>query len=163
YQCGPAALAMVLRYYGADADEAAIGRALYLPSARGTLNLELELYARRQGFRARSFAGTLEWAKTELARDRPLVIFQDLGTARPPAPPLPRPSGVRRWGGDGLPPPGGPGVRGPVLPRVRAAGARAGRGAAPPPPPGDEVTPPRRRPSPRRRAPPRRPGSAPAG
>ena len=86
YQCGPAALAMVLRYYGADADEAAIGRALHLPSGRGTLNLELEFYARRQGFRAWSFAGTLEGAKTELARDRPLVIFQDLGIAGLPVP-----------------------------------------------------------------------------
>jgi Peptidase_C39 like family len=86
YQCGPAALAMVLRYYGADADEAAIGRALYLPSARGTLNLEIEFYARHRGFRARSFAGTLEGAKTELARDRPLVVFQDLGVAGHPVP-----------------------------------------------------------------------------
>jgi ABC-type bacteriocin/lantibiotic exporter with double-glycine peptidase domain len=79
YQCGPAALAMVLRYWGAAADAEQIGRALYLPSARGVLNLELEFEARRRGFRAQAFEGTLERAKTELRRGRPLIVFQDLG------------------------------------------------------------------------------------
>jgi len=79
YQCGPAALAMVLRYWGAAADAEEIGRALYLPSARGVLNLELEFEARRRGFRAQAFEGTLERAKAELRRGRPLIVFQDLG------------------------------------------------------------------------------------
>ena len=79
HQCGPAALAMVLRYYGLPADPEAIARTLYIPSLGGTLNLELELHARRLGFRARSFAGTFEVLKAEVARDRPLVVFQDLG------------------------------------------------------------------------------------
>jgi ABC-type bacteriocin/lantibiotic exporter with double-glycine peptidase domain len=79
YQCGPAALAMVLRYWGADADATEIGRALALPSGRGVLNLELEFEARRRGFRTEAFQGTLERAKTELERGRPLIVFQDLG------------------------------------------------------------------------------------
>jgi hypothetical protein len=79
YQCGPAALAMVLRYWGAPADAEEIGRALYLPSARGVLNLELEFQARRRGFRAQAFEGTLDRAKAELRRGRPLIVFQDLG------------------------------------------------------------------------------------
>jgi ABC-type bacteriocin/lantibiotic exporter with double-glycine peptidase domain len=79
YQCGPAALAMVLRYWGAAADADEIGRALYLPSARGVLNLELEFQARRRGFRTQAFEGTLDRAKTELRRGRPLIVFQDLG------------------------------------------------------------------------------------
>jgi ABC-type bacteriocin/lantibiotic exporter with double-glycine peptidase domain len=79
HQCGPAALAMVLRYYGRLANPDVIAQALYLPSVRGTLNLELELYARRHGFRARSFPGSIEMLKAEIARDRPLVVFQDLG------------------------------------------------------------------------------------
>jgi hypothetical protein len=82
YQCGPAALAMVLRFHGLDADPEAIARELYLPSVRGTLNLELEFHARRRGLTARAFAGTLEAAKAELRRGRPLIVFQDLG--RPP-------------------------------------------------------------------------------
>jgi hypothetical protein len=79
YQCGPAALAMVLRYWGAAADPEEIGRALYLPSARGVLNLELEFAARRRGFRTEAFEGTLDRAKAELRRGRPLIVFQDLG------------------------------------------------------------------------------------
>jgi hypothetical protein len=79
YHCGPAALAMVLRYWGAEADAAEIGRELYLPSARGVLNLELEFQARRRGFRTEAFSGTLERARAELRRDRPLIVFQDLG------------------------------------------------------------------------------------
>ena len=59
YQCGPAALAMVLRYWGAAADAEEIGRALYLPSAQGVLNLELEFEARRRGFRTAAFEGSL--------------------------------------------------------------------------------------------------------
>jgi ABC-type bacteriocin/lantibiotic exporter with double-glycine peptidase domain len=79
YQCGPAALAMVLQYWGAAADAEEIGRALYLPSARGVLNLELEFQARRRGFRTQAFEGTLERVKTELRQGRPLIVFQDLG------------------------------------------------------------------------------------
>jgi ABC-type bacteriocin/lantibiotic exporter with double-glycine peptidase domain len=79
FQCGPAALAMVLRYWGAAADAGEIGRALDLPSARGVLNLELEFEARRRGFRTQAFEGTLDRAKAELRRGRPLIVFQDLG------------------------------------------------------------------------------------
>ena len=79
YQCGPAALAMVLQYWGAAADPEEIGRALYLPSARGVLNLELEFEARRRGFRTEAFEGTLDRAKAELRQGRPIIVFQDLG------------------------------------------------------------------------------------
>ena len=61
------------------ADE--ITRELYIPSLRGTLNLDLEFYARRRGFQARSFEGTLTRVKDELRRGRPLIVFQDLGAA----------------------------------------------------------------------------------
>jgi ABC-type bacteriocin/lantibiotic exporter with double-glycine peptidase domain len=82
YQCGPASLAMVLQYHGAAIGQEEIAQALYLPSVRGTLNLDLEFYARRRGFEARAFAGTLDAAKAELRRDRPLIVFQDIGLVR---------------------------------------------------------------------------------
>jgi ABC-type bacteriocin/lantibiotic exporter with double-glycine peptidase domain len=86
YQCGPASLAMVLQYYGAAVREEEIARELYLPSVRGTLNLDLEFYARRRGFAARSFAGSWERVKAELSRGHPLIVFQDLGVAAYPVP-----------------------------------------------------------------------------
>jgi ABC-type bacteriocin/lantibiotic exporter with double-glycine peptidase domain len=86
YQCGPASLAMVLQYYGAAVEPGEITSELYLPSVRGTLNLDLEFYARRRGFQARSFAGTLAQAKDELRRGHPLIVFQDLGVTGYPVP-----------------------------------------------------------------------------
>jgi ABC-type bacteriocin/lantibiotic exporter with double-glycine peptidase domain len=79
YQCGPASLAMVLQYYGTSVTPDEIGRDLYLPARRGTLNLDLEFYARRRGFQTRAFEGTLAGLKAELRRGRPLIVFQDLG------------------------------------------------------------------------------------
>jgi ABC-type bacteriocin/lantibiotic exporter with double-glycine peptidase domain len=86
YQCGPAALAMVLAYYGVAVTQDEIARALYLPSVAGTLNLELEFYARRRGFATRAFAGTLARVRDEVRRDRPLIVFQDLGAPGFPVP-----------------------------------------------------------------------------
>jgi ABC-type bacteriocin/lantibiotic exporter with double-glycine peptidase domain len=77
--CGPASLAMVLRYWGEAVDQEEIGAALYLPSARGTLNLDLEFYARRRGFRAEGFRGTLAQVKAEIDHGRPVIVFQDQG------------------------------------------------------------------------------------
>jgi ABC-type bacteriocin/lantibiotic exporter with double-glycine peptidase domain len=79
HQCGPAALTMVLRYWGAEAEAGELGRSLVLPSVGGTLTLELEFQARRRGFRTRALAGTLDVARRELRRGRPLIVFQDLG------------------------------------------------------------------------------------
>ena len=79
YYCGPASLAMVLRYWGADADQDAIASELFIKSIKGTLNFDLEFYARRQGFEARSFRGSLAEIKAHLRQNRPLIVFQDLG------------------------------------------------------------------------------------
>src|SRR5262245_66054597 len=77
---------MVLQYYGSAIGPEEIARELYLPSIRGTLNLDLEFFARRRGFQARAFAGTLDQARAELRRDRPLIVFQDLGLPGYPVP-----------------------------------------------------------------------------
>lgn len=79
YYCGPASLAMVLRYWGVEADQDQIASELFLESVRGTLNFDLEFYARRRGLHARSFRGTLEGVKAEVRRDHPLIVFLDLG------------------------------------------------------------------------------------
>jgi ABC-type bacteriocin/lantibiotic exporter with double-glycine peptidase domain len=68
---------MVLRYWGEPIDQDEIGRALYIPSIRGTLNLELEFFARRRGYQAESFRGTLEQVKAEIDEGRPVILFQD--------------------------------------------------------------------------------------
>jgi ABC-type bacteriocin/lantibiotic exporter with double-glycine peptidase domain len=52
-RCGPAALEMVLRFYGADSTAARVAAATYDPVLRGALITDLAAAARRAGFDAR--------------------------------------------------------------------------------------------------------------
>ena len=79
YYCGPASLAMVLQFWGEAVGQDEIASELYIESIKGTLNFDLEFYARRRGFRAESFKGTMERLKAEIGRGHPLVVFLDLG------------------------------------------------------------------------------------
>ena len=79
YYCGPASLAMLLSYWGVAADQESIAREIFIESIKGTLNLDLELYARRRGLEARSFRGNLEEVRLHLRQNHPLIVFQDLG------------------------------------------------------------------------------------
>lgn len=47
--CGPAAMAAVLQFHGEKTTAAQIAKEIYLPGYRGTLNLDLLLWARKQG------------------------------------------------------------------------------------------------------------------
>ena len=79
YQCGPAALASVLNYYGCRVTPEEIAKAIYSERLRGTLSIDLVLYAQRMGFRARAYRGNLIDLKSHVSKDRPLIVFQDLG------------------------------------------------------------------------------------
>ena len=58
YDCGPAALASVLSFQGKAADLERITASVYLPKLRGTLPMDLERYAKDEGFKTSSSAGT---------------------------------------------------------------------------------------------------------
>jgi len=79
YQCGPSALASVLNYYGCRVTPAEITKAIYRNELRGTLSIDLILFARRMEFNARAYRGNLTDLKDNIAKDRPLIVFQDLG------------------------------------------------------------------------------------
>jgi len=79
YQCGPAALASVLNYYGCQVTPGEIAEAIYEKRLKGTLSIDLTLFARRMGFNARTFKGSISDLKGHISRDRPLIVFQDLG------------------------------------------------------------------------------------
>lgn len=87
YQCGPAALAAVLNYWfqregkGRTTTPGEIVREIFSPSARGVLGLDLELYARKQGFRVHSFRGTIEDLCRHAGQGVPLIILADYGFA----------------------------------------------------------------------------------
>ena len=85
HQCGPAALAMVIDYWH---DTTGTGRRvtpeqivpdIYSPSARGVLGMDLEIYAKRQGFLTRQFSGTIDGLKRLVDEKIPPIILVDFG------------------------------------------------------------------------------------
>jgi predicted double-glycine peptidase len=73
--CGPAALAAVLRYYGEGTQAKEIAEAIYLPDFRGSLNLDLLVFARRRGYTASAEEGTARRLREAIARDRPVICM----------------------------------------------------------------------------------------
>jgi ABC-type bacteriocin/lantibiotic exporter with double-glycine peptidase domain len=77
--CGPAALAMVLGFFGEPASLEDLTARLYHPDLEGTLTLDLLLEARRRGLEARQVRGDLASLRATLADGRPLLVFLDVG------------------------------------------------------------------------------------
>ncbi len=80
-QCGPAALASILTYWGLPGDPRTLREEIYLRRIRGTLSIDLLLAAQSRGLQAEGAGGTLDRLKTELAADRPVVALLNLGWA----------------------------------------------------------------------------------
>ena len=78
HRCGPAALAMVLNYWGKKISQEQLAKNLYLPNLRGTLTFDLESYPRKFGFWTYSDHGNLPDLKEKLNNDVPVIVL--LGT-----------------------------------------------------------------------------------
>jgi ABC-type bacteriocin/lantibiotic exporter with double-glycine peptidase domain len=74
-QCGPAALAMVFGYYRIRISQEDLAEEINPKNLSGSLNLDLLIAARRHGFAARSYSGTLKLLKEYLARDVPVIAL----------------------------------------------------------------------------------------
>jgi ABC-type bacteriocin/lantibiotic exporter with double-glycine peptidase domain len=79
YDCGPAALASVLSFRGKAIDLERITASVYLPKLRGTLPMDLERYAKDEGFSTSSSAGTTAALKTAVKSNIPVICLLDLG------------------------------------------------------------------------------------
>ncbi|HLC18200.1 MAG TPA: C39 family peptidase [Thermodesulfobacteriota bacterium] len=77
--CGPAALASVMGYYGAGSGMEAVAARVYEERLKGTLPVDLLIYAKEKGFRAQYYRGSLEDLKERLSEDKPLILFLNLG------------------------------------------------------------------------------------
>ena len=73
--CGPAALAAVLRYHGEEVAAADIADDIYLPHYRGSLNLDLLIFARKRGFEVWANPGSADAMRRAIARDRPVICM----------------------------------------------------------------------------------------
>jgi len=78
YQCGPAALAMVLGAGGKAIEPEALRPQVYLPDRHGSLQIEMIAAARRNGFVAIELAPNLSDLLSEIAAGNPVVVLQNL-------------------------------------------------------------------------------------
>ena len=78
YQCGPAALAMLLAWNGADVVLPQLVEQVYSPTLQGSLQPSIVAAARRQGYLAYPLSG---WSSlvAELEGGQPVMILQNLG------------------------------------------------------------------------------------
>jgi len=79
YMCGPAALASVIGYYGAPGGMDPVAGEVYSARLKGTLPMDLLIYAKEKGFEAKFFRGSMEALKESLERKEPLILFLNLG------------------------------------------------------------------------------------
>ena len=79
YQCGPAALASVLNYWGVAVAPQEVARAIYSESARGTLNIDMVLYAQSRGLEAFQYSGGWDDLRKRIDAGYPLIVLVDYG------------------------------------------------------------------------------------
>ncbi|MEJ2087904.1 MAG: PA2778 family cysteine peptidase, partial [Gammaproteobacteria bacterium] len=79
YQCGPAALATVLVASGVDITPDRLVPEVYLPSRRGSLQIELQAAARRHGRLPYELAPDLEVLLDTVTTGMPVLVLQNLG------------------------------------------------------------------------------------
>ena len=78
YQCGPAALAMVLREQGHAVTPQELVAQVFLPAREGSLQAEMLATARRHGLLAIELPPRLDALLAEIAADRPVIVLQNL-------------------------------------------------------------------------------------
>ncbi|UXH80486.1 PA2778 family cysteine peptidase [Roseateles amylovorans] len=78
YECGPAALAMLLQTTGKRVTVEQLKPQVFLPGRKGSLQTEMLVAVRRQGLPAYPLPPRLDALLSELAAGHPVVVFQNL-------------------------------------------------------------------------------------
>jgi len=81
FQCGPASLAGVLNFFGEDVTPDEIAEAIFRTDVRGTVTLDMVLYARKRGFLAEWYNGSVDDMRRSIDERAPLIVMVDLGFA----------------------------------------------------------------------------------
>jgi predicted double-glycine peptidase len=79
YQCGPASLAVVLNYWGVSVTPDDIAKEIFSETARGTLNIDMILYAQGKGLNALQYKGNIEDLKKNIESGYPVIVLVDYG------------------------------------------------------------------------------------
>ena len=77
--CGPASLASVIGYYGVKRDMKDVAREVYEEKLKGTLPIDILIYAKGKGFDAKFYRGGLEDMREKIRNKTPLILFLNLG------------------------------------------------------------------------------------
>ncbi|HKW39567.1 MAG TPA: PA2778 family cysteine peptidase [Burkholderiales bacterium] len=85
YQCGPAALAMVLEAAGKPVTPEDLRAQVYIPDRQGSLQIEMLAAARRNGYVAVELNPKLSDLLAEIAAGNPAVVLQNLALDWVPA------------------------------------------------------------------------------
>jgi len=78
YQCGPAAMAMMLNWAGVEVSPAQLAPKLFIPGKKGTLQIELMAVPRQFGRLAYPLAPQLTDILREISAGHPVLVFQNL-------------------------------------------------------------------------------------
>lgn len=81
YQCGPAALASVLQFYGQPVSAEELVDEVYIPQRQGSLQIEISASARRHQMLPYVLQPKLTELLDEIAAGHPVLVFQNLGLA----------------------------------------------------------------------------------
>jgi ABC-type bacteriocin/lantibiotic exporter with double-glycine peptidase domain len=81
YQCGPASLAAVLNYFGEAVSPDQIADEIFRENIRGTVTIDMLLYARKKGFSSRWYSGSPKDIQRSVDEGVPLIVMVDLGFA----------------------------------------------------------------------------------
>lgn len=79
YQCGPSSLASVLNYWGIAVTPEQIEDDIFSESVRGTLTIDMVLYAQKKGLEAKQYSGTLDMLKKHIDSHNPVIVLVDYG------------------------------------------------------------------------------------
>lgn len=79
YFCGPASLSVIAGYHGKKLDQTKIAKEVFSQSLRGTLTLDIQLYAREHGYWSTVPQGNLEALRLWLDRSVPVIVLLQTG------------------------------------------------------------------------------------
>lgn len=79
YKCGPASLASVLNYYGVNESPDDITRQIFSKGAKGTLTIDMFLYAENKGMYVKQYIGNIDDIRKNIDSNNPLIVLVDYG------------------------------------------------------------------------------------
>ncbi|GMR04684.1 MAG: hypothetical protein BMS9Abin23_0586 [Thermodesulfobacteriota bacterium] len=77
--CGPSALTSVMKFYGKNTNAEEVAEKTFEERIKGTLAMDMVIYAKEAGFDARFYKGGLHDLKQNITAGRPLILFLNLG------------------------------------------------------------------------------------